>query len=93
MGRTGLNFAVCTLLLAYLALSMTWCPLTVEARIPQFSAIKVFNYLAFMLPMTENLVRLSLTRRSMKEDPPRGRSPLPARWKAQFSPNIGAPRG
>ncbi|KAK6238734.1 hypothetical protein QUC31_004203 [Theobroma cacao] len=66
MGRTGLNFAVCTLLLAYLALSMTWCPLTVEARIPQFSAIK------------ENLDLQSLARRSLQKDPrPSSSTPHP----------------
>ncbi|EOX93613.1 hypothetical protein QUC31_004208 [Theobroma cacao] len=81
MGRIS-RAAVYALLAAYVMLSINAWPLLVEANIPDFSTIQ------------ENLVRLSLTRRSMKEDPlPSGRRPSRAPMKQQFSPSIYAPRG
>ncbi|XVF81386.1 hypothetical protein PTKIN_Ptkin15bG0150900 [Pterospermum kingtungense] len=70
MGRTGMNSAVYALLIAYLTLSMTWNPLSAEARISAFSAIE------------ENMVLQSLARRSLRKSPlPSNPSP---QWNHRF---------
>ncbi|KAK8694217.1 hypothetical protein V6N13_071773 [Hibiscus sabdariffa] len=55
--------------------SWPWVPF-VHARIPHFSALK------------ENLIHLSLSRRSAKEDPPKLPSPAPNPRRHQIPPKM-----